>query len=239
MNSVKDSARPLRILLLLVCGWSSVLCAFSPTLLHVGSPRSLVPRTATFSRPVVPPSPHREKSYLGPTLFRSTPTTASSLKAFLPPSGGGNGKSSELTELATAAVTFLAVVGFLLSPLGGIVFAVFNSLVALAILLPLGGLVAFNVWQYFNTKTGACPNCQGPVKVLKNESPSICFTCGSVVQLKDDNIYLVNTDKLGNAAGNGSIFDSLRGPFRPPTTTTTTVIERKTTIIDVDAKRED
>jgi hypothetical protein len=163
------------------------------------------------------------------------------LKAFLPPSGGGGGnnKSSELTELTMAAITLLAVVAFLLSPLGAIVFAVFNSLVALAILLPLGGLVAFNVWQYFNTKTGACPNCQGPVKVLKDESPSICFTCGSIVQLKDDNIYLVNTNNLENVASNDSIFDSLRGPFGPPTTKTTTVIQRKTTIIDVDAKRED
>jgi hypothetical protein len=46
--------------------------------------------------------------------------------------------------------------------------------------------------------TGTCPNCQAPIKVLKNETPTICYNCGSIVQAKDGDIYLTNPKNIKN-----------------------------------------
>lgn len=184
-----------------------------------------------------------------------------SLSAFLPPSGGG-GKKSELGEIATTVLTFLGITAFFISPLGGLFFALFNSLLALAILVPIGGIVAFNVWQYFNTTTGTCPNCGSPVKAMNDESPSFCFTCGAIVQAKDGQIFLANPNNINGGDNmkdgfvqDGSVFttwiDEWSGVRRTPngeddvvqgTASTPTIkssSSRKTPIIDVDVERDD
>jgi hypothetical protein len=119
--------------------------------------------------------------------------SVASLSMFLPP-GEDDSKSSELRELTTAILTFVGIIAFFVSPLGGIFFALFNSFVALVVLLPIGTIAAINVWQYFSTITGSCPNCGVEIKVLKDESPSICFNCGSIVQAKNGQIFLANAN---------------------------------------------
>jgi hypothetical protein len=113
----------------------------------------------------------------------------------LPPSGNkdsDDNKVSLLKDITTSVVAVGALVLFFLSPLGAIFFTVVNSLFAVAILLPLVGIVAFNIWQYTSTDAGSCPNCGAPVRALKDSTPSICFNCGSVVQSVDGKIYIAN-----------------------------------------------
>jgi len=183
-----------------------------------------------------------------PSLPLSIPVAATSttsrtqLRAFLPP-GGGNNRSGGLGQVATAALTFLAVVAFFLSPLGALFFAVFNSLVALSILIPVGAFVAFQIWQYFYTVKGPCPNCAAPCQVTKDGAPSICFNCGAIVQARGDDIYLANPNNNGDMFVEDddvvtSWFDELSGRGRTPPGTTT-VRKTTTTIIDVDAKDDD
>jgi len=176
---------------------------------------------------------------------------ATQLNAFLPPGGGGGKDRSELGQVATAVLTFAGITLFFLSPLGALFFAVFNSLLALSILIPVGGFVAFQVWSYFNTVKGPCPNCAAPVQATKDGAPTLCFNCGAIVQAKDDGIYLANPnqrdifaedqveprvtswfDGLNN--GTGGQAPSSRGPTTEVRKTKTT-----TTIIDVDVIRDD
>jgi hypothetical protein len=71
-------------------------------------------------------------------------------------------------------------------------------------------VVGFNVWQYLFTINGACPNCGAPVRVLKDEqSPSVCFTCGSILQVKDDQIYLANLSNNSNMDNRNDIVDDV------------------------------
>jgi hypothetical protein len=167
------------------------------------------------------------------------------LTAFLPPGGGGD-KKSQLGELATTILSFLAIAAFFISPLGGLFFALFNSLLALAILVPIGAIAAFNVWQYFNTVTGPCPSCGFPVKAMKDESPSFCFNCGAIVQAKDDTIYLANPTNIEMMDDeDGNVFamwmDELSGVRRTPVDEDQrpNIKSTKTTIIDVDVERDD
>ena len=136
----------------------------------------------------------------------STSTSSSALSMFLPPGGDGdnNSNNSELKELTSTILTFFGIVAFFVSPLGGIFFTLFNSFIAFLILAPIGLFMALNIWEYFNTITGVCPNCQAPIKVLKNETPTICYNCGSIVQAKDGNVYLANPKNQNNMYGNGA-----------------------------------
>jgi hypothetical protein len=186
---------------------------------------------------------------------RSPAAVATQLSAFLPPSGeGGDGKKQELGELVKTTFTFLAVLAFFVSPLGGLFFALFNSLLTLVILLPVGAIVAFNVWQYLTTQIGPCPSCGAPVRVLKDESPSFCFNCGAIVQAKgnDNTIYLVNPnqgsilrdDSEAEQAAFGW-WEDLTGVRttgvyqQPPPSSSSKTTTIKTTIIDVDVEREE
>ena len=172
------------------------------------------------------------------------PHSSTQLSMFLPP-GGGGGKKSELGQVAAAVLTFAGLAAFFLSPLGGIFFAVFNSILALSILIPVGGFVAFQVWSYFNTVSGACPNCGAAVTAMKDGSPSLCFNCGAICAAKNDSIYLANPNQGDIFAEdrepsvmswfdgiNGSSGASPRPGDRKRSTTTTT-------IIDVEVKRDD
>ena len=97
------------------------------------------------------------------------------------------------------------------------------------------------MWQYFNTITGNCPNCGAPVRVLKSNKneitqPSICISCGSILQANYDNSGIDNTtgrnsmeDLAGGTPFGGNIFDMFGGPSVTRTTTTTTYEEKKET----------
>jgi hypothetical protein len=150
----------------------------------------------------------------GLASLTSTSTTTALHMSFLPPGGGGggrqNGTSDGLGEIARGVVTLLVTVAFFASPLGGLVFALFNSFLALAILLPIAAVVGFNVWQYLFTINGACPNCGAPVRVLKDEqSPSVCFTCGSILQVKGDQIYLANLSNNNKMDNRNDVVDDV------------------------------
>ena len=143
---------------------------------------------------------------------------------FLPPGGDGNPNSSELKQVTSTILTFVAIILFFLSPLGSIFFALFNSLVAFLILAPLAAVAAFNIWEYVNTLSGTCPNCQAPVTVLKNEVPTICYNCGAIVQAKEGQIYLASQNK--NIYSTNDVDDLLpmnRNMF-------TTIVEELTTV---------
>jgi hypothetical protein len=187
------------------------------------------------------------------------------LSAFLPPSSGGGGNNNNnnsVSQLLTTVLGVGLVVAFFASPLGALFFAVFNSLLLLSILIPVLGWAAFQFWQIFFTISGSCPNCGSPVRVAKDETPSFCFTCGSIIQARDDQICLANLNNNRLFAEEqeerfsvfSSFFDDMSGIQRrprigsingetPTTTSTTSTAAKKpsstTTIIDVDAERDD
>jgi hypothetical protein len=128
-------------------------------------------------------------------LLVQPPTQQSTtrLNYMLPPSGGGSNKM-DWKGLGTSILSILGVLVFFASPLGAIVFSIFNSFLLLSILLPLVGVAAFQFWQAFNTVQGSCPACGAPIRVVKNnpsallpEAPGLCFNCGSLVQATMDN----------------------------------------------------
>jgi hypothetical protein len=112
----------------------------------------------------------------------------------LPPSGGGGGNNNGELQGLLGGLGLMAMIAlFFASPLGSIFFAITNSLFLLALLLPIGAVVAFQTWQFFYTLEGPCPNCGAPVRVLKDGSttssqpqPSLCFSCGALLQPSSD-----------------------------------------------------
>lgn len=164
----------------------------------------------------------------------------------LPP---GNNKN-ELGDIVKGVAGLALVVGFFASPLGGFVLGIFNSFLILSLLLPVAGAIGFSAWQYFNTVSGACPNCGAPARVIKTTSdgestPSICFSCGAVIQANYDNTGIDNVtgrntvDGLSGGMGpGGSIFDIFGGPetasFTTTTTTSTTTTSDSTSVIQDD-----
>jgi hypothetical protein len=116
----------------------------------------------------------------------------------LPPSGGGK-KNNDIQGILTGVGSLAALVLFLVSPLGGIFFAITNSIVMFTILLPVIAVIAFYVWQYTSTIEGVCPSCGAPVRVLKDrEQPSICFSCGAFLQSSIDG-NVIEFSNLGNS----------------------------------------
>lgn len=170
---------------------------------------------------------------------------------------------SDLSDLAKLAGTLVLVVAFFVSPLGGIVLGIFNSFLLLTILLPIMGGIGITVWQYFNTMTGNCPSCGAPVRVLKAKDgiaePSICFSCGSILQANYDNSGIDNItgrntiNDISNSPFGGSLFDIFGGGAPTSVTTTTTSstvvkddkggqkskIRRESTIIDVEVDNDE
>jgi len=89
-----------------------------------------------------------------PTTISSSPnrinkrnTISTSLQMYnLPPSGGGGGKS-DLEALIPTIVSTVLIVAFFASPLGGIFFAIFNSIFLLALLTPFVLFGGFQFWK--------------------------------------------------------------------------------------------
>lgn len=119
----------------------------------------------------------------------------------LPPSKDDNDDEG-LQDLIMGALSLAGLVAFFVSPLGGIFFALFNSIVALVFLTPVALYVGFQGWQYFNTVDGTCPNCTAPVKAMNNGSPGICLACGTPVQASGDQKTIERVDGgMGNMNG--------------------------------------
>jgi hypothetical protein len=136
----------------------------------------------------------------------------------LPP---GKGDNDDLTKLISPVLTIGAVVLFFMSPLGGIFFAITNSLFAIALITPLILTVGFNAWQYFYTLEAPCPNCSAPARVLKDSEaqPNICLNCGANIRsnLDGDGIEICNNPNqsglFNGDYGGGSFFDIFNGGF--------------------------
>ena len=183
---------------------------------------------ASVAQAFVSPKVHSTKSFVAipkhnsgtPVLdLRKCTTVARHMSYNLPPAGGGSGggdDNKDLQGILGGLGTIAAIGLFFASPLGSIFFAITNSLFLLALLIPVGGFVAFQGWQFFNTLEGPCPNCGAPVRILKDtDQPSLCFTCGSVLQASSDqktvefakeNPVVGDNDGFGGAE---SIFDGL------------------------------
>ena len=154
----------------------------------------------------------------------------------LPPGKRDNG----LQEILVGALSIAGLIAFLASPLGGLFFAALNGVLALVLLTPLLLIFAFNVWQFFNTTEGNCPSCGAPIRVLKDGSPSICLSCGSILESSTDgSIDFVPGGSsdifeqensffggfLGDSLGSSRQSEEKKGQYR-----------RERTIIDVDVE---
>lgn len=171
----------------------------------------------------------------------------------LPPSGGGGG--NQFGDIVRGAFTIFLVLAFFTSPLGAIVFSLFNSFLVLILVLPLIATVGFRVWQSLNTISGACPNCGAPATVLKTSkdglpNPSLCFNCGAVLQANYDNTAIENVlgrkniDDLSTGLGGASSFFDVFSSVAATTSSTATSEgkdkrRREGTVIDVDVEDEE
>jgi hypothetical protein len=195
------------------------------------------------------------------SIFQQSSRRTTELSMYnLPPGKNDNG----LSRVLSSVLGFVLFAAFIFSPIGGFFLSILNGFLALSILLPFGAAAAFQVWQYFNTVSGPCPNCGAPVRVLKRQStstgvvediitsPSICYNCGTLLStLDNENIVDVSgrnsLDDL-ERGGFGSLFDLLAGGGSGPvqsssTRTTVTKTTRRTKggkeIIDVEVTRDD
>jgi hypothetical protein len=160
---------------------------------------------------------------------------------YLPPNGPNRGNNNGLGPVLQSVLTFLFLVGFFLSPLGGFFFAMLQFSFALTILIPMALVASFQVWQYFNTISGPCPTCGAPLRVFKDQA-SICLNCGSIVetdasQSKINLVKSVKEDEEWQRATGGGMgwVDGYFGA-RP---TPSSQIRRERTIIDVQVQDED
>ena len=180
----------------------------------------------------------------------------------LPPSGGGGGgrwKEDFLVPLGSLVGLAL----FFASPLGGIFFAVTNSLLVLAFISPFLLFLGFQAWQLFYTQESPCPNCDAPVRILKNDEsaqPSICFNCGSLVRKSQvgDGLELCGPSPNesffnSNNGNNNEFFKSMGDIFSDSNDSYTDspngnsmdpkrrqeAFKKERTVIDVEVKRDD
>jgi len=150
----------------------------------------------------------------GGPAFRGKSTSTSLQMYNLPPSGGGGGgPGNDIKAILPGIVTIAGLALFFMSPLGGIFFAVTNTLFALAIITPIIGWVGLQTWQAFNTVSGPCPNCGYPVRTLKDDQgqPSICVSCGSFIRTNADKDGIELCNNPSDMMGGGSLFDQLFG----------------------------
>jgi len=128
--------------------------------------------------------------------------------SFLPPE---NENKLSLTPILFAA----GIIAFFVSPLGGLFFAVTNTLFLFAFLTPIVLIVGFQVWTSLNLVQAPCPSCSATAAAKKGSEsePSPCLNCGCWVRTTRDGkgLELCNApnDNMGNDAGGfGDIFGS-------------------------------
>jgi hypothetical protein len=151
-----------------------------------------------------------------PAPFHVVASTTQLSMYNLPPSGGGGGGGGKddnaMTQVLQGAFTIGAIVLFFASPLGGIFFAITNSLFLLALITPVILTIAFQIWQSLNTIEGPCPSCGAPrQRVFKDPAaPGICFNCGSIIQASPD----LKSIELSTPVQRGSDFVDMDQPGR-------------------------
>lgn len=150
-------------------------------------------------------------------------------------------------------LAIVGVIAFFASPLGGVAFTIFNSLLLLSILAPLFAFVGFQLWMSSNTIEGSCPQCGAAVRVVKNQgtsesTPNICLNCGTIVQASWDNqrIEMVTLEQSIDESSESSIWGEnvwnmigIRNPAsvsRENDTLSTQLPRRGMTIIDVEVQ---
>ena len=132
----------------------------------------------------------------------------------LPPSP--KGPKEQFEAILPAIGTAVLVALFFASPLGGLFFAITNSLFVLAFVTPFLLFAGFQIWSALYTVEAPCPSCgQLPVRALKNGEPTVCLNCGAFSRAneKGDGLELCNNpyDMMNEGGGSGSLFDSLFG----------------------------
>jgi len=178
----------------------------------------------------------------------TTLTSSTSLNMYnLPPEDNNN--RNPISDILPGFVTLFGLTAFFMSPLGGIFFAITNSLLLISFLTPVLLFVGFQIWKSVNTIDGACPSCGSPTFVMKDDQPSVCFNCGAILRSTQDKkgIELCNVapsfedDKSDLFRGNGSIFDLFGQPNFDladesviPTEEKSKKKKRETTVIDVE-----
>ncbi|GMI45356.1 hypothetical protein TrCOL_g6529 [Triparma columacea] len=123
------------------------------------------------------------KGYSGGAL------TSTSLKMYNGPNlpGGGPPGNNNNDALASSLVSLglLGVVFF--SPLGGLIFGFFNSLLFLSFTIPLILLLSFQAFNTFFIVTAECPSCGEEAKAVKgNDRTTPCLNCGATLRVTKD-----------------------------------------------------
>lgn len=190
--------------------------------------------------------------------LRLRPTTTSIHMGYQLPPSGPKGPLEQIQAILPTIGTALLVALFFASPLGGLFFALFNSIFVLALLTPLILYGGFQIWSALYIIEAPCPSCGViPIRVLKNGGePSICINCGSLsrANANGDGLELCNNpnDMIGGLDG-GSLFDSLfgmggngvsdydvfdSGSKRDSSEDQAKKAKRQATVIDVDVERD-
>ena len=248
-------------LLMLSSGVMPLVEGFAPPWMHRTATHVIANRKKTSGTTIsLPPRSLFHRVTLQPS---SSATTTSIFMTFkFPPTPPP--KSNDLADLLKLGGGLVVGILFFVSPVGGFVLGVFNSLFLLTIFVPLIATIAFNIWQYFNTISGPCPNCGAPVTVIKTPQqqstttihvpqPSVCFNCGSIVQANYDNTAIDNVtgrNTVQDLEGDSSVFENLfgRSPSNQNDASTVTAfdrstqrkrVERESKIIDVQVDAED
>lgn len=164
----------------------------------------------------------------------------------LPP-GNDNKGGTPFEDILPGIVTAVGLTLFFLSPLGGIFFAVTNTLFVLALVTPVLIYAGFQIWSKLNIIEGSCPSCNAPVVVLKSDEgqPSVCLSCGASVRATKDKKSVelcsgTSMDDIFFSNGMGSDNIGLMDMFTNEDDKAKKVEERQkrasreTTVIDVD-----
>ena len=170
----------------------------------------------------------------------------------LPPSGGGGGgnNNNDIGGILRSALSVGLTIGFFLSPIGGFVLRIFDSVLVLSIVLLASAFLGWTIWVSLNTIEGQCPSCGFPVRVYKSsnkdvytdmdktgtvtdlfsdirDSPKPCLNCGAMLRASDDNTAIENVSGRTNIDDLSSMNGPGGGPsffdfFSETTTSTTT-----------------
>eukprot|EP00587_Corethron_hystrix_P007183 CAMPEP_0113321144 /NCGR_PEP_ID=MMETSP0010_2-20120614/14722_1 /TAXON_ID=216773 ORGANISM="Corethron hystrix, Strain 308" /NCGR_SAMPLE_ID=MMETSP0010_2 /ASSEMBLY_ACC=CAM_ASM_000155 /LENGTH=257 /DNA_ID=CAMNT_0000179171 /DNA_START=92 /DNA_END=862 /DNA_ORIENTATION=+ /assembly_acc=CAM_ASM_000155 len=192
-SSIREVAafapRPSRKLFSPTAGVTS-LGFFEPKLLHVmGKSAS----GSIYSPRISPPIATRRNTMLG--------------MSFQPPQDKGTSLTPILFAAGFAALLF--------TPLGGIFFAVTNSLFLIALLTPVILILGFQIWTSMNLVQAPCPSCDAMAAAKKGSDsvPSPCLNCGCWVRTTKDGKGLEvcnapndNSNNFGDMGGFGDIF---------------------------------
>lgn len=177
------------------------IACISPMMVH-GSRVAFVTPSHSRVKSVPPITP----SLLSPITIQTTDigyrvsqqkrTTSLQMGYQLPPSGP-KGPLDELKAILPTITTGILIALFFASPLGGIFFALFNSIFVLALLTPFILFGGFKLWSALYTVEAPCPSCGViPVRVLKDGEPSVCLNCGAYSRANEKGESIIPTQTI-------------------------------------------